>query len=136
MPPSDAVLSAKARAESLMLSQQALQRWAAIQEAILGGAASAAAELAAGEDAAIPTKAIRQHGAQCIRMIESIEAKLAAVTAALGASFGFTSAEVSDSTAYLRETCEAMRDTPQDGSELAALLTTIASRHSAPNLLG
>lgn len=130
-----AVQAAKARAESLMLAQQSLEYWRAIHEGILQSAASAATELLRGENAAIPAKAIRQQGEQALRLAAKIEAKQAAVAAALGAVFSFTEAEVTESIAYLRETCEMMRDTPSDGSELSTLLASIEQRHTAPNLL-
>lgn len=136
MPPSEAVISAKARAETLVLAQQSLQYWLQIGGDILQGASSAAQSLADGDDAALPARAIRQNGVQCLRKIGAIEAKITAVVAALGAVYGFPEAEITESIAYLRATCEAMRDTPADGSELAALLTTIGQRHSAMNLLG
>lgn len=128
--PSQAILDAKAKFTAIAAAQKALQTWAQINEGIQDGCRHSATALANGVPPARPVEAIKQHGELGLRLLSWVEDNQAAVSAALISLHGFTADEINEVIPYVRETLEAMRDTPDDGSELATLLTWIGSRHS------
>lgn len=131
MPEETILQSAKRKADLLYLSGQAQQLWHATQRDLLWTVDDARSRQASGASAEVVAAKIREQGEALIASFARGEPLMAEIKDAL-AMHGMTAEEVQAGYDAVLAGCQAMRDTPVDGSGVEALLAYMDASFTAP----